>query len=145
MRQRAGSRAKKLADAARHWAARPARQKNTRPRSAEEEQRYADPEAWQEAIDAAGERLDGGGVDGGEEDGGSFAVWTENAETLRVFLALNRCWRIGELNGKYLGLDRPAIESTLRLMQVPRKRQPEIFEDLRVMEHAALEVLNREQ
>lgn len=137
MRQRARGRAKKLADAARHWAARPARQA----RSAEEERRYADPPEWQEAIEAAGERLDASN----DESDGAFAVWPENAETLRVFLALNRCWRIGEFNGKYLGLDRPAIESTLRLMAVPRKRQAEIFEDLRVMEHAALEVLNRER
>lgn len=86
----------------------------------------------------AGERLDGG-----EESGEVFAVWPENTETLNVFLALNRCWRIGELNGRYLGLDRPSIESTMRMMQIPRKRHAEIFGDLRVMEHAALEVLNR--
>lgn len=136
MRQRARGRKKKLADAARHWAARPAR----KARSAEEERRAADPDDWQDAIEEASERLD---AQGGEGDG-AFVVWPENVETLNVFLALNRCWRIGEFNGKHLGLDRPAIESTMRLMQIPRKRQAEIFGDLRIMEHAALEVLNRE-
>lgn len=49
------------------------------------------------------------------------------------------------MNGHYHGLDRPAIESTLKLMGVKRKRHGGIFNDLLVMEAAALEVLNLKQ
>lgn len=61
---------------------------------------------------------------------------------MEVFWALGNCWRIDSMAGRWLGLDRPAIESTLRLMGVKRKKRSGVFEDLRVMEGAALEVLN---
>lgn len=71
-------------------------------------------------------------------------VLPENWECVQVFLALTMCWRIDSFNGRYMGLDRPAIESTLRLTGIPPERHREIFEDLRIMENAALESLNRE-
>lgn len=45
--------------------------------------------------------------------------------------------------GQFLGIDRPAIESTLRLMRIKRKQHQDIFEKLMLMEDAALAVLNR--
>ena len=69
-------------------------------------------------------------------------IYPENWQAVQVFWALGNCWRIDGMLGQYLGLDRPAIESTLRLMGVKRKKHSSIFEDLRVMEGAALEVLN---
>ena len=72
-------------------------------------------------------------------------MWPENAQTLQVFLALNRCWRIDGMSGHCLGLDRPAIESALRLLQIHRRRHPQILLDLTEMEDAVLEVLEREQ
>jgi hypothetical protein len=45
--------------------------------------------------------------------------------------------------GHYLGLDRPSIESTLKLMGIKRKKHAEIFEKLLIMEDAALGVLNK--
>ena len=102
MLQRPGGREKKLADAARHWA------------------------AWQQG-------------------GATFSVWPENAQTLQVFLALDRCWRIDGMSGQCLGLDRSAIESTLRLLQIHRRQHRKILLDLLLMEQAVLEVLEREQ
>lgn len=69
-------------------------------------------------------------------------IMPDNWESVQVFLALNRCWRIDSFNGHYFGLDRPSIESTLRLMSIRRKRHLAIFEDLRIMENTALEILN---
>jgi hypothetical protein len=82
---------------------------------------------------------------GDDEDGAdAFLVMPENWDSVQVFEMLNRCWRVDSFNGQYLGLDRSGIESTLRLAGIPPERHREIFEDLRIMEGAAIEVLNRE-
>jgi len=84
-----------------------------------------------------------GAEDGGDQDEDAFLVMPENWDGVRVFLALSRCWRVDGFNGLHLGLDRPAIESTLRLMAIPADRHRDIFEDLRIMESAALPALNK--
>lgn len=116
-------------DAARHWAARPARSHPT-------DERTADPQEWQQALEEHEAQFE-------EEEDALFAVWPENEEALRIFLALRRCWRYEPMSGQTLGLERPAIESTLKLMRIKRKKHPEIFEQLMIMEDAALPVLNR--
>lgn len=45
-------------------------------------------------------------------------------------------WRIG-MSGA-TGLDYVALQSVMRLMAIPRKAWPEMFEDIRTMEEAAL-------
>lgn len=65
----------------------------------------------------------------------------ENWDTLLLFLALATQWRIGGMGG-FLGLDYSAVESTLRLMGLWRRRA-ELFSGLQVMERAALPVLNK--
>lgn len=81
-----------------------------------------------------------------DEDGAEdFLVMPENWVSVQVFSALNRCWKFDGFNGKYMGLDRPGIESTLRLLEIDPALHRQIFEDLRIMENAALESLNREQ
>lgn len=69
-------------------------------------------------------------------------IYPDNWPAVQVFFALANCWRVDYMAGRYLGIDRPAIESTMRMMGVKRKRRGGIFEDLRVMENAALEALN---
>jgi hypothetical protein len=83
--------------------------------------------------------------DSESDSGGDYSVLPENWESVQVFLALSLCWRVDGFNGIYLGLDRPGIESTLRLLSILPERHREIFEDLRIMENSALELLNREQ
>jgi len=90
-------------------------------------------------------------VDGDDDDDAGainlaptdFLVMPENWDSVQVFSALSRCWRVDSFNGHYLGLERSAIESTLRLMGVLPGLHRGIFEDLRIMENAALEVLNK--
>lgn len=80
---------------------------------------------------------------GSQETSHYFEVWSENWLSFEVFCNLSRCWRIDGMNGVYLGLERPAIESTLRLMGVKHDQQTGVFNDLLVMEGAALAVLNK--
>jgi hypothetical protein len=80
------------------------------------------------------------------EDDGPCEVWEENWDTLMVFLALQTQWRreIPAMSGQMIwhGLDYPAMESTLRMMG-HWKKSAEIFEGLRIMESAALPILNK--
>ncbi len=71
-----------------------------------------------------------------------FDVWPENAETLGLFLRAGTQWRVvaGMGGGQYLGLDYAGVEAMLRLARVPDRRA--VFEDLQLMERAALQVLN---
>ena len=125
---------KKLADAARYWAALQRSQS-----AAPADGRAADPQELQDAISARDEII----AADEESDDDVCIIWPENEQTWQVFCALGHCWRSDTMSGQCLGLDRPAIESTLRLMQIKRKKHQRIFEDLLVMEDAALEILNR--
>lgn len=91
----------------------------------------------QEQIDAAY------GGDEAEEDADLFEVYPCNWDAATVFWSLTTRWQLNGLNGRHEGFTRPDIESTLHLMQIKRRLQRGIFEDLMVMERAALEVLNR--
>lgn len=52
-------------------------------------------------------------------------------------------WRVGMAGAT--GLDYTALHSAMRLMDVPRKCWPETFEDIRVMEEAALAEMRGER
>jgi hypothetical protein len=72
----------------------------------------------------------------------AFAIWPENLDTLEAFLALSTQWRTDGMTGIVLGLDYPAIEATLRMLGVRDRRRT--FLELRAMERAALETLNKD-
>ena len=48
-------------------------------------------------------------------------------------------------HGAFFGLYYSSVESVLNMMGFNRKRKTEIFEDIRIMENAALEVLNKDK
>lgn len=81
-----------------------------------------------------------------ESEDANCEVWEENWDTLMVFLALQTQWRreIPAMSGQMIwhGLNYPAAESTLRMMGL-WKKAAEIFEGLRIMESAALPILNK--
>lgn len=120
-------------DAARFWAGRPASQETV-------DARGEQPTEWQAAIDVHESNKN---QTIGENHAEDFGVFKENWQTLLVFLALSHCWRIDGMAGVYLGLDRPSIESTLKMMHIRPAKHPEILQKLMVMENAALEVINR--
>nr|DAG83662.1 MAG TPA: protein of unknown function DUF1799 [Caudoviricetes sp.] len=63
-------------------------------------------------------------------------VWPENWESFWVFEALATQWRAGP--GGVMGLDYTAIPSVAEMLGVRKKHLQRIFQDLRVMEAAAL-------
>lgn len=81
-----------------------------------------------------------------ESDQDLFLVYPCNWQTVQAFLRLTRSWSVaaGMTGLIYLGLRPEACESVLRLMQIPESDKLAVFDGLRVMESAALEVMNRE-
>lgn len=73
-----------------------------------------------------------------------FRVWEENWRPLMVFLAMQTQWEInvGMSAVIYQGLRYSALESVLRLEQIPQADWPEVFRDIRTMEAAVLPMLN---
>lgn len=65
-----------------------------------------------------------------------------NVDAVRVFYALSTQWRTvsGMAGAALVGLDYTAVPTVLRLLNLPRKTWPAVFDALRVMEAAALEV-----
>lgn len=75
-----------------------------------------------------------------------FEVFEDNWQSLLFFVGLKTQWNIsiGGMGGAiYLGLNYQSVESAMNLKQVPKKARAELFNDLQVMEEAALEVLNK--
>ncbi|WP_090700703.1 DUF1799 domain-containing protein [Nitrosomonas aestuarii] len=122
----------KLIEAARHWARRPARQTI-------DDDKLADPPEWQAAIEAHEESIQSGD----DDDDGLFAVWPENWDAVVVFCNLRNCWRVDSMSGRYMGILRGEIRSTLQLMQIDEKDHATLFEKIMIMEDAALGVMNR--
>ena len=121
---------KKLADAAHWWAEGGAQ--NDSPEDAQDDLAAlgATPAQIAELADAAGD----------EPAEQHFGVWEENWETVLIFLRLSTQWRYGGMGGA-IGLDYPALESVLRMRRV--KNRGEMLDQLRVMERAALGVMNK--
>lgn len=69
-----------------------------------------------------------------------FEVWPENVETLHVFLRASTLWRVDGMTGMTRGFDYPALETLMRMCEI--KAPARVFEDLQLMELAALGVLN---
>lgn len=67
-----------------------------------------------------------------------FALWDVNAPVFRLFDALGTQWRCAGMGGARAGLDYTAIEPTARLVKVDLVDG--VFDGLRAMEHAALDV-----
>ena len=70
-----------------------------------------------------------------------FEIHADNVETWSVFLAMSSQWNIslGVVSVR-TSLKYEALDFVFRMKRVPHKRQPVIFEELRRMENAALEV-----
>jgi hypothetical protein len=76
-----------------------------------------------------------------------FEIWPENEIILNVFVSLDTQWRIlaGMAWISYMGIDYCALRDTLEMTGLKRKRWPEIFSGIRVMESAALKVFRAKE
>lgn len=75
------------------------------------------------------------------EEADVVEVWPDNVESVNAFIALGTQWQVGP--GGAIGLVYASIEPVLRFNKVPRKNWPDVFEDIRVLEDAALEQQRR--
>ena len=72
-----------------------------------------------------------------------FEVWPENWLIVEVFQAMDTQWRwTGGMQSVQAGLDFGMLPVVYEGLQVPRKRRAEVFQGLKVMERAALEVMH---
>ncbi len=93
----------------------------------------ASPEdAIADALAAIGLRAESGMA--AEEE---FYLWPDNVAAFNLWLSIQTQWVIG-MNGR-TGLDYPGVEVCMRLHQVHKKEQREMFVGLQAMEHAALD------
>lgn len=76
-----------------------------------------------------------------EASGPAVGIWPDNLAAVNVFIALGTQWRVGMAGAT--GLDYGAIDPVMRLVGVPRAERLEVFEDLRVLEDAALETMRK--
>lgn len=67
-------------------------------------------------------------------------MWPDNVDAVRVFDRMGTQWRVGPAGP--VGLDYNVLPFVLRQCGVPRRQWPRLFEDLRVMEGAALDEIN---
>lgn len=72
-----------------------------------------------------------------------FEVFPDNWVTAQAFMALTTQWRVivGE-RVAYQGIDYAAIGAVLAMSEIPDAQRAEVFAGLRVMERAALPILN---
>ena len=79
-----------------------------------------------------------------DDEDADFYVDPENGDTVRVFQHLATQWEIisGMGGNFYAGLKYESILPTLKLMGIKKKHHAGIFEGLRIMESAAMRVLN---
>lgn len=77
-------------------------------------------------------------------DAVDFLVFEENWDAVRVFCSLSTQWNLlaGAADVLHVGLNYGAVEVVLRFEEVPAEGWREVFQALRVMERAALPLLN---
>lgn len=69
-------------------------------------------------------------------------VWPDNWPAVRVFTAMSTQWRVGP--GGPTGLDYSALSEVWRRMKTPPADRDGVFEDLRILEDAALQEMRKE-
>ncbi len=78
-----------------------------------------------------------------EASGPPTEVWPDSVAAANVFICMSTQWRVAM--GGATGLDYNALPNVMRLIGVPRMIYQEIFEDIRVMEDAALETMREDK
>lgn len=73
-----------------------------------------------------------------EEASTPVEVWPDCQTSFNVFVGMATQWNRAGMDGSVVGLNYVSIEPVLRLIQVPSDVWPQVFDDLRIMEDAAL-------
>lgn len=78
-----------------------------------------------------------------DAQGEAVGVWPDNLLAVNVFIAMGTQWRISA-NGA-TGLDYNALPVVMKMVGIPARDRPAVFEDVRVMEDAALMKMQTER
>lgn len=70
-------------------------------------------------------------------------LWLENAQTVDVFLVMTSQWNISGMGG-VVGFKYESLPGVLDLLEVPQQVRREVFDGLRIMERAAVTLLNKD-
>lgn len=70
-------------------------------------------------------------------------IWPDNMAAFEVFSEMGTQWMSGFSGAT--GLNYASLESTLRLIGLPRSKWREVFADVRIMEHTALLYMRQKQ
>lgn len=74
------------------------------------------------------------------EEAASVGVWPDNQMSVKVFVSMMTQWRSAGFGAT--GLDYTALAAVMeKLLNIPIDERPAIFEDVQIMEHAALNVM----
>lgn len=76
-----------------------------------------------------------------EED--IISLWPENWLSFSLFIGMSTQWRVGASG--VIGLDYNALETVMKLQGVKKKQRKTIFNEVQVMEVAALEVILKDK
>lgn len=72
-----------------------------------------------------------------EEIEDTFALWPECVETFNFWLKIQTQW-VKDFNGRYEGLNYPAIDIVMNWECIPKKRRQTLSNELRAMEIAVI-------
>lgn len=79
-----------------------------------------------------------------ENTRGDFELWPRHQQAWEVFLDSGRQWRvIAGMGGVFFqGLEATAVETSMRILGVPRKDRRQVRAEVQVLEDEAAEILN---
>lgn len=86
--------------------------------------------------------LDPAALDDGPVDTGGVEVWPDNADAVRLFVAMATQWRMG--SGGPVGLDYGIVPQLARHLGLRKRRLRAAFNGLQVMEAAALDWVDQQ-
>lgn len=79
-----------------------------------------------------------------EASGPPIEVWPDTEQSILTFDALGSQWIYAGMGGVPTGIVYASIEPVLRVRRVPAEDWALVFEDIRVLEAAALEEMHRQ-
>lgn len=70
-----------------------------------------------------------------------FLIWPENEKAVGYFVKLSTQWNTGSMGG-FVGLRYESLHFLFKLYEEDTKNRQSLFDDIQIMEFAALGVLN---
>ena len=79
-----------------------------------------------------------------DEASAEVEVWPDNQQAAKVFIAMSTQWVRAGMNGEPTGLNYASLPEIWRRTKVPPALRDDVFDDLRVMEEAAIKHMRQQ-